>query len=97
MHSPFRRQTDDDLLNPRWAECLSEICITDYPPEKIELVTADFVELLSCLDQCFDLRQKGAIGGHYAAPQAGDGDLDIYPIRIVLAWMRMAGMSEVME
>jgi hypothetical protein len=42
-------------------------------------------------------RPKVAIGGHYVAPQAGDGDPDIYPIRIVLAWMRMAGMIEVME
>jgi hypothetical protein len=29
---------------------LSKICITDYPPEKIELLTADFVGVLSGLD-----------------------------------------------
>jgi hypothetical protein len=31
------------------------------------------------------------------SPQACDRDLDIYPIRIVFAWMRMAGMVEIME
>jgi hypothetical protein len=38
---------DDDLLDPRWAQCLSEICITDYPSEKIKLVAGDFVGVLS--------------------------------------------------
>jgi hypothetical protein len=36
-------QTEDDRLKPGWAQRLSEICVTDYLPEKIELVVADFV------------------------------------------------------
>jgi hypothetical protein len=31
------------------------------------------------------------------SPQAGNSDRDIYPIRILFAWMRMAGMIKVVE
>jgi len=91
------RQTEDDLLNPGWAQRLSEICVTDYLPEKIELVAADFVGVMGRLDQCFDLWKKSAIGRHYASPQAGDRDRDVYPIGICFAPVRMTGMVKVME
>jgi hypothetical protein len=46
------RQTEDDLLNPGWAQRLSEIRVTDYLPEKIEFVAADFGGVVGRLDQC---------------------------------------------
>ena len=62
---PFLRQTEDDLLDPGWAQRLSEIRVTDYPPEKIELLATDFVGVVGRLDQCFDLGKKSVIGRHY--------------------------------
>jgi hypothetical protein len=34
------------------------------------------------LDQCLDLWKKWTIGRHYVSPQAGDCDLNVYPIGI---------------
>jgi len=45
-------QTEDDLLNSGWAECLSEIRVTDDLAQKIELVAADFVGVVGRLNKC---------------------------------------------
>jgi hypothetical protein len=57
------RQTEDHLLNPGWVQRLSEICVTDNLPEKIELVAADFVGVVGRLDQCLDCERKARSAG----------------------------------